>query len=201
MSSSPEKRDAAERVKTGPSRNDTGPAGGSQALEGAGARRFLPWLYFLISLLVFGGIGVISAGGHSEPQEREITIRAFKYGYDPAIIRVNRGDKVKLTFVSEDVVHGFYLEGHNLNVTIIPLRSKVQLRREGSMADVGEVAFTAQREGKFRYRCSETCGFLHPFMLGEFIVSPNRLFPASLGLAVGILVGGLALGFLKEDHT
>lgn len=156
---------------------------------------------FLFIVAGLGVLGFVLAPAVSSPQERAITVRAHRYGYDPEIIRVNRGDTVRLRFVSEDVVHGFYLEGYDLDVTIPPMRSTVELQKPsqpGKSETVEEVVFTAGREGKFRYRCSKTCGFLHPFMLGEFIVSPNRLLPTSLGLTLGILLGGFLVVLLKE---
>lgn len=151
-----------------------------------------------------GFVGFLAAGDPPEAQERAFTIRASQYGYDPAVIRVNRGDTVRMRLVSMDVVHGFYLEGHDLDVAIIPMRSTVELRRPsrpGEAESVEEVVFTAGQEGKFRYRCSQTCGFLHPFMLGELIVAPNRLLPVSMGLAVGVLLGGLIVIPLKASRS
>lgn len=150
-------------------------------------------LAFLTVVAAGGGLGLVLGGGSPEPATRTFTVQARQYGYEPAVIRVNKGDKVRLRFASVDVVHGFYLEGHDLDVTIVPMRSTVELRRPsvpGAAQAVEEVTFTADREGKFRYRCSQTCGFMHPFMLGELIVGPNRLLPASMGLAVGVLAAG-----------
>ncbi|MBI2821435.1 MAG: hypothetical protein HYX74_04370 [Acidobacteria bacterium] len=158
---------------------------------------------FLMIVSGLGALGFVLAPAAPAAKERTITVRAHRYGYDPEIIRVNRGDAVRLRFVSEDVTHGFYLEGYDLDVGISPMHVGVELRKPSQphkLEVVDEVAFTADREGKFRYRCSMTCGFLHPFMLGEFIVSPNRLFPVSLGLTWGVLVGGFLVVVLKETR-
>jgi hypothetical protein len=37
-------------------------------------------------------------------------------------------------------------------------------------------------------------------MLGEMIVSPNRLLPVSIGLALGILLAGFVVTALKEPQ-
>ncbi|MBI4456285.1 MAG: hypothetical protein HY644_10340 [Acidobacteria bacterium] len=158
---------------------------------------------FLAVVSGLGTLGFVLAPAAPAPKERSITVRAHRYGYDPKIIRVNRGDRVRLRFVSEDVTHGFYLEGYDLDVSIPPMHPSVEWRKPsqpGKLKVIDEVAFTADREGKFRYRCSMTCGFLHPFMLGEFIVSPNRLLPVSLGLTWGVLVGGFLVVVLKGTH-
>ncbi len=145
-------------------------------------------------LLVFGGVGFAAGGASQPPRTRSIHVVAHQYGYEPQVIHVNRGDTVRLTFSSSDVTHGFYLEGYDLDVTIHPLLPTVDLRhpsQPGKVEQVKEVTFTASREGKFRFRCSHTCGFLHPFMLGELIVGPNRLLPASMGMLLGLVLGGL----------
>ncbi len=174
------------------------------------ARRLIPHqrgqiasgMVLVLSLAGFGALGFVVAPTLPKPQERSFTVVAHRYGYDPAVIRVNRGDTVRLRFVSEDVVHGFYLEGHDLDLRIIPMRSTVEVHRSahaGAPEVVEEVVFRADREGKFRYRCSQTCGFMHPFMLGDFVVGPNRLRPTSIGLAVGLLVGGFILVLTKSE--
>jgi heme/copper-type cytochrome/quinol oxidase subunit 2 len=153
-------------------------------------------LVFLSTVVTIGITGFLSAPSVSTPQERSITVRARQYGYDPEVIRINRGDTVRLRFISEDVVHGFYLEGYDLDVTIFPMSSNVELRRPsrpGKAEQVEEVVFRADRAGKFRYRCSRTCGVMHPFMLGELLVGPNYLFSVSLALSIGILAGGVVV--------
>ncbi|MHB8420050.1 MAG: cupredoxin domain-containing protein [Myxococcales bacterium] len=148
----------------------------------------------LLGLAVLGGAGFLVGSGHTAPQTREIHVVAHQYGYDPAVLHVNLGDTVKLTFTSLDVTHGFYLEGYDLDVTIRPLKPTVEVRRPSRPGEVEltkEVVFTADREGKFRYRCSHTCGYLHPFMLGELIVGPNRLLPTGIGMVLGLVLGGL----------
>lgn len=161
--------------------------------------RFLGAAVFLSSCATFGVLGFLSAPAMTRPQERSFTVVARQYAYDPPVIRVNLGDTVHLRFAATDVVHGFYLEGHALDVKVAPMRSTVDLHgpdRSGESEAVEEVVFRADREGKFRYRCSQTCGFLHPFMLGELVVEPNRLLPTSIGLAVGVLAGGFLIALM-----
>jgi polyferredoxin/plastocyanin len=127
---------------------------------------------------------------------REITIMARQYGYEPNRIVVDAGDTVRLRLVSKDVVHGFYLDGHDLEAEIrpgaLPFRVRRPSREEG-FREVEQVEFTAARPGKYHYRCSVTCGTLHPFMLGELVVRPNRPFQLAAAAACAITVAAFAL--------
>lgn len=164
------------------------------------ARHFGSIALFLVPVAVGGGLGLFVSRAAPPSRQREITIRARRYAYKPETIRVNKGDVVHLRLISDDVIHGFYLEGYDIDAEVQPLTSKVILRRPsrpGEACEVDEIVFTANHEGKFRYRCSHTCGYLHPFMLGEMIVAPNRLLPASQGMAVGVLLGGILISFRK----
>jgi cytochrome c oxidase subunit 2 len=107
-----------------------------------------------------------------------VTIAATQFAFDPPVLRVNRGDRVHLTVQATDVVHGFYLDGYGAEARITPGLSQ-------------RVDFVADRVGKFRYRCSVTCGTLHPFMTGELIVSPNTALLRAAGLTVVVLAATL----------
>jgi cytochrome c oxidase subunit II len=102
---------------------------------------------------------------------REITLNARQFAFDPAIIRVNRGDRVILTVQAADVVHGLYVDGYGVNLRVAPGTSQ-------------RVEFVADRAGTFRYRCAVTCGSMHPFMIGELIVTPNDLYWRAVALAM-----------------
>lgn len=169
-----------------------------------GVRRAAPAVLLLLVTATGGVLGAVAARSNP-PSERIITITARKYAYEPAIVRVNRGDVLRLRLQSSDVVHGFYLEGYDVDARIVPQAPFVELRRPSAVGApperLEEIVVVADRAGKFHFRCSTTCGFLHPFMQGELIVEPNRLWPASLGMTLGLLAGGLLLAFVKWDKT
>lgn len=146
-------------------------------------------------LLVGGLIGFLSARfAHAPPQERSFTITAHKYAYDPPILRVNRGDRVRIRLVSKDVTHGFFLEGYDLDAKVRPENPTFWARQPSkgeAYKEVEEIEFIASRTGKFRYRCSITCGYMHPFMQGELIVRPNYLYSTAVGLSLALGVGML----------
>ncbi|MFQ5662643.1 MAG: hypothetical protein ACE5HL_02280 [Terriglobia bacterium] len=155
--------------------------------------------YVLVGLfLLFGGGagGLFAHLGREAPGERTFTLTAHKYAYDPPVLRVNRGDRVRIRLVAKDVTHGFYLEGYDRDAKVRPENPTFWVRRPSQGEDyqeVEEISFVANRTGKFRYRCSITCGYMHPFMQGELIVRPNYLYSSSIGLALGLAVGMLII--------
>lgn len=125
-----------------------------------------------------------------------IQITARQYAFLPHRIEVEPGDEVHLRLVSTDVVHGFFLEGHDIEAEIRPGSPFARVRHPSTdegFQEVEEIVFTAGRPGKYRYRCSVTCGTLHPFMQGEMIVRPNRLYRASLAASWAIAAAILGL--------
>lgn len=141
-------------------------------------------------------IPVMVASTLSGKGRKDFDIKARQYPYDPPRIVVNRGDEVHIRLASLDVVHGFFLEGHDIDAVVEPGKSNFKMRHpsEGrEFKEVEEIVFTAGRPGKYRFRCSHTCGNLHPFMLGEFIVRPNYPFLASVGGAAGVVIAGFLL--------
>jgi heme/copper-type cytochrome/quinol oxidase subunit 2 len=140
----------------------------------------------LLSMLPFVGLALIvlllpvpaSAG----PVTHEITMVADQFAFDPPVLRVNRGDRLLLTLQAADVVHGFYLDGYGIEARVEPGISQ-------------QVEFVADRAGKYRYRCSVSCGTLHPFMIGELVVGPNLTYVRAVGLTLVVL--GATLFYLR----
>lgn len=109
------------------------------------------------------------------PTARVIHITASSFEYAPANITVNPGDLVTLELTTTDYIHGLWLDDYDLEVS----------------AEAGQPArltFVADRPGVFRFRCSVTCGPLHPFMLGTLSVGPNTLWWRATGLTLWLLV-------------
>lgn len=131
-----------------------------------------------IVVAVLGGVAAVYAfGAVASTEKRTIEMTARQYAYSPERIHVNQGDEIRILIHSTDVVHGFFLEGYDIDETIVPQQPRT------------EIVFTADRRGKYRYRCSNTCGTLHPFMTGELIVGPNSALHAGLGGIIGLSVG------------
>lgn len=155
------------------------------------------------SLLVAGAAAgfLLVRFGQPAPQERYVTITAHKYAYDPAVLHVNKGDRIHLSLTSTDVMHGFFLEGYDLDAQVPAGDFNFRIRRPSESKEfesTDEVVFVANRTGKFRFRCSNTCGYMHPFMQGELIVDPNYLYPVSAGMAVALALG-MVVTFRRND--
>ena len=145
----------------------------------------------LVIVAVCAALPVAWSRATADPTTRRFHITARQYAFEPSRIVVNKGDEIRIRLSSLDVVHGFYLEGHDLDARIEPGLAQFQVRHPSQGGDfelVDEVVITADRPGKYRYRCSHTCGTLHPFMLGEMVVRPNYVYAAGAGGAVGVLI-------------
>lgn len=113
-----------------------------------------------------------------EPTERTFRVEASSFEYTPAVLAVNPGDLVTIELTSNDVVHGLYLDGYKLEISADP-------------GQTASLTFVADRPGSFRFRCSVTCGELHPFMIGKLKVGQNSLFWRGIGLAVIVMLAGV----------
>ncbi|NQT70565.1 MAG: 4Fe-4S binding protein [Desulfobacteraceae bacterium] len=128
------------------------------------------------------------------PRTHKILLEARKYGYSPARIVVNKGDTIALSMASADVPHGFFLDGYPLeliNKQGVTFRKYTWQDHEGKPIvgwdRVSSTKFVAGRPGKFTYRCTQTCGNLHPFMTGELIVRPNTSYHLLVSLSIWVV--------------
>lgn len=109
-------------------------------------------------------------------QERTFQIDARQFSYSPSALNVNAGDTVTIKLVSNDVVHGLYVDGYDVAVEADPGQTKT-------------LSFVANKPGSFRFRCNITCGAMHPFMIGKLTVGSNPWLYRSIGLAVLAIMG------------
>jgi cytochrome c oxidase subunit 2 len=163
---------------------------------------FNGWKIKLIAagILLFSGVSAVLLSRYGyEPRLREVTFEAEQYAYTPARLKVNLGDTLKLKLVSKDVTHGFYLEGYNFDAYVRSQFPHFFVKKynpeTGKLESetVQDQTIVLDKAGKFRYRCSVTCGSMHPFMQGELIVGPNYPYAATMGLAVGLLMASIAV--------
>ena len=118
-------------------------------------------------------------------EERFFEIKAKKFSYTPNFIKVNKKDTVRIRLISEDVTHGFFLDGYGVETSAHPGQD-------------GSIKFIADKTGRFSFRCSVTCGEFHPFMVGYLTVEPNSRFLNFLYLTIFIgLINFLFIMFKK----
>ncbi len=136
------------------------------------------WPWFVLALIALAITIMPLSTGIGAPESSDVRIAASQYNFNPGVISVNPGDRVTIELVSEDVVHGLYLDGYELEVTADP-------------GQAATLSFIADKSGTFRFRCSVTCGPLHPFMIGKLKVGNNTLLWRGMALAVLAAAVGL----------
>jgi cytochrome c oxidase subunit 2 len=136
----------------------------------------------LAALLVtaFGaGIHVPSIAGHVDPTKVRETPPFDKPGlvqtgplryearmvgevwfFTPNEIRVPVGSTVTFVATSQDVIHGLFIPGVNVNVMLIP-------------GQISRVTAHFDRVGEYFIACHEYCGIAHHTMGGKVIVEPR----------------------------
>lgn len=109
------------------------------------------WLIGLATLIAIGAGAVFLMNSGSRPAVKEFKINAFKYYFDPDIITVKKGDKVKITVNNTDVIHGLRIP-------------------ELGISGNETVEFTAGQSGEFAWYCNNYCGDGHGRMQGKLII-------------------------------
>jgi heme/copper-type cytochrome/quinol oxidase subunit 2 len=128
--------------------------------------RFFLLLFVMVGLVVaFAPLPVPAIAS----QERTFRIDARQFAYSPSELQVNSGDTVILRLLSNDVVHGLYVDGYDLSI-------------EADPGQTATLTFVANKSGSFRFRCNVTCGAMHPFMIGKLTVGTNQWLYRSIGL-------------------
>ncbi|MFK7602278.1 cytochrome c oxidase subunit II [Deinococcus sp. SM5_A1] len=83
--------------------------------------------------------------------EAFVVARAFQF--EPAVLKVPVGKPITIHVTSADVLHGYFIEGTNINTTAIP-------------GQVSSFTTTFRRPGTLNVICNEYCGTGHHNMLG-----------------------------------
>lgn len=143
----------------------------------------------LILTLFTGGIAygvqsMLGAGGkpaegmmHGDVKMFDISVQ--EWYFNPAVIKVNPGDKVQFVVTSKDVWHGFAINELDVNLTIPSEKTVTK--------DVVIPADLA--DGVYTMYCSVFCGLGHPYLKGQVIVGNPKLL---LGVGLGRIMPYLA---------
>jgi nitrous-oxide reductase len=101
-----------------------------------------------------------------ERNGNEVTVHmtAKRSQFTPDLIEVQQGDHVTIHLTSveqsSDMIHGFGLAEHNMNVIVDPGETKT-------------LEFTADKTGVFPFYCTNFCSALHQEMQGYLAVRPQ----------------------------
>lgn len=101
------------------------------------------------SAKVVSGDGVNSAGNSGNT--RVINVDAEKFQYSPDVIKVKKGERVKIVINNVDFNHGMVIPGLGLS-------------------GIDSIEFTADKAGTFEFRCPTPCGSDHRDMIGTLVI-------------------------------
>ena len=116
-----------------------------------------------VSILALGALAMclagaaLAAGQATSSGYHEFTMTARDSGFDPSVITVKKGEKVRLIITATDCEHDFKLDAFDIN----------QVLKKG---DPETIEFTASKAGTFEFRCSVYCGKGHGKMKGKLVV-------------------------------
>ncbi|AXI10195.1 cytochrome C oxidase subunit II [Oceanobacillus sp. 143] len=113
-------------------------------------------LFVLLLTACGGDTSDTDQGANQEESGKvvEITIHATNFEFDQDEISVNKGDRVKLTLVSDSGTHGIEVEGYDV-----------------TLLDGETIEFVADEVGTFEFYCNILCGVGHDSMAGNLVVS------------------------------
>ena len=94
-----------------------------------------------------------SGTGNASGEVKEFTIKATNFAFEPAEIKVKKGDKVKITLENAEGMHGLAISDFNVDI-------------QGN----NSAEFVADKAGTFEMACSVMCGTGHPDMKAKLIV-------------------------------
>ena len=125
-------------------------------------------------------IGGEAAEGVMNGLWKEFRITAQQWYYEPAIIKVNPydyikvtpGDRVRFILTSKDLTHGFAINELGINLSLSP-----------GAAVIYEVVIPQDMaDGTYTMYCRIFCGIGHPYLKGKLIVGAPTLF---FGIVIG----------------
>lgn len=93
----------------------------------------------------------------NEDGSQTVFVVGRAFAFDPGTIRVRAGVPVTFHVTSADVLHGYYVEKTNINVTVMP-------------GQVTSFNTTFKSPGTLNVVCDEYCGTGHHNMLNKIIV-------------------------------
>ena len=115
----------------------------------------------IILVLILGAIAAAawaSQGNDSGEGVRTVDVIASRFKFEPSIIPVAQGERIRLRLRSADRDHHFAIKA---------FRVKALIPKTGEAVTVD---FVAARTGTFEFTCAEYCGTGHSGMKGKLVV-------------------------------
>jgi len=81
-------------------------------------------------------------GMMSESSMKEFTIHGSSFEFDKLELKVKKGDKVRITFISDDIGHNLFIDEFNVRTNVV------------SSGSSETVEFVADKEGTFDIYCN-----------------------------------------------
>ena len=99
---------------------------------------------------------------HAAGSARDVHVVARKFGFDPSVIAVTEGERIRLLIRSADTVHGFQIRALDIDL---------QIPKDGETV----MELTAPPAGRYDIACSEFCGIGHAQMRAALVsVAPTQ---------------------------
>jgi cytochrome c oxidase subunit 2 len=133
------------------------------------------WILALVTLAAWSSF-VPAQEKPPEKPPRIIQVTAKNFEFEPSVIRVKTGEKIRLRLTSTDRTHGIHIspfpEGGQPNTP--PGLSFTYgddcLKLKKDLTETLE--FTAETPGTYAFSCCKKCGTGHGRMKGQIIVEP-----------------------------
>ncbi len=99
----------------------------------------------------------VAAKSVTPGEMKKFHVTAFENKIAPNTLRVKKGEKVRITFVSRDGSYGIKFKDFEISEKVTPEKPAV-------------VEFTPSEKGSFEFRCTKTWGFKHWSKNGTLVV-------------------------------
>jgi cytochrome c oxidase subunit II len=112
----------------------------------------------LVSIIALSlAVAIRAADDATSGPVHEFKMTASSYDFDPDVITVKKGEKVRLIITATDRRHGIKIDGYDIDQVLAP-------------GDPTTIEFAADKSGEFEFKCSVYCGFGHRKMKGKLVV-------------------------------
>lgn len=102
------------------------------------------------------------------PDTYELQMVARMWAFQPSEIRLPVGSTVDLYVTSQDILHGFKIEEHNVNLMAVP-------------GAINYIRVTFDKPGTFLFACHEFCGAAHHTMAGRVVIEERSETAENIG--------------------